>query len=158
MHRYSWPHTHLGTGGAHHIYLHHQKVDGMFSPLFVCLWAGYLKTLKTDLDEPWWTRWLCDKEELIRFWWRSESGNEKFLKLLQWFFTIERWGQKIKHSMMFQKVVDRLWQNLMDELDRWQEQADSILVQIRMQIRPMSELQNVNCSTWWRYALYRVPF
>ena len=37
-----------------------------------------------------------------------------------------------------QKVVNGLWQNLVDELGMWQEQADSTLVKIRMQIRPSS--------------------
>ena len=35
--------------------------------LFVCLWAWYLKKLWTDSDGTWWTGWVCDKDELIRF-------------------------------------------------------------------------------------------
>jgi len=34
----------------------------------VCLCAGYLKKLWTDSNENWWTGWVCDKDELIRFW------------------------------------------------------------------------------------------
>uniref|UniRef100_A0A8C4QSB1 Uncharacterized protein n=1 Tax=Eptatretus burgeri TaxID=7764 RepID=A0A8C4QSB1_EPTBU len=37
-------------------------------PLFGCLCAGYLKKLWTDLHEIWWAGWVCDKDELIRFW------------------------------------------------------------------------------------------
>ena len=37
--------------------------------------ARYLKKLWTDSDETWWTGCVCDKDELIRFWWRSESGS-----------------------------------------------------------------------------------
>ena len=36
--------------------------------LFVCLCSGYLKNLWTDPDEILWTGWLCDKDELFRFW------------------------------------------------------------------------------------------
>ena len=36
--------------------------------LFVCLCAGYLKKLWTDSDETWWTGWVFDHDELIRFW------------------------------------------------------------------------------------------
>ena len=57
------------------------------------------------------------------------------------------------------KVMGRLWQKLVDELGRWQEQADSILVQVWILIRPLiSGIQNVNCSAWRRCALHRVPF
>jgi len=62
------------------------KVDGgyVFTPfclcLFGCLWTGYLKKLWTDSDEIWWAVWVCDKDALIRFWWRSRSvsGDLKF--------------------------------------------------------------------------------
>ena len=38
------------------------------------------------------------------------------------------------------------------------EQADSILVQVQIQIRPIGEIQNVNCSALaGTYAFYRVP-
>ena len=33
---------------------------------------------------------------------------------------------------------------------------DSILVKVRMQIRHISGIQNVNCTACWRYALYQV--
>ena len=36
--------------------------------LFVCLRAGYLKKWWMDSDEILWTGWVCDKDELIRFW------------------------------------------------------------------------------------------
>ena len=35
----------------------------------------YTKKLRTDSDETWWTGWVCDKEELFPFWWRTESGS-----------------------------------------------------------------------------------
>ena len=31
------------------------------------------KSCWTALNETWWACWVCDKEELIQFWWRSES-------------------------------------------------------------------------------------
>ena len=39
------------------------------------------KNLSTDSDEIWWTGWVYDKEELIRFWWISGSrcGYDNFL-------------------------------------------------------------------------------
>ena len=36
--------------------------------------------------------------------------------------------------------------------------VDSILVQVRIQIRPISGIENVKCSVWRRYALHRVLF
>ena len=35
---------------------------------FVCLCAQYLEKLWTDLDEIWWAGWVCDNDELFRFW------------------------------------------------------------------------------------------
>ena len=32
------------------------------------------------------------------------------------------------------------------------------LVEVWMQLRPISVIQKVKCSAWRRYALYRVPF
>ena len=32
------------------------------------LCAGYLKKLRTDSDEIWSAGWVCDREELIKFW------------------------------------------------------------------------------------------
>ena len=46
-----------------------------------------------------------------------------------------------------QIVLDRFGWNLVDELSRWREQADLILVKVRMQIRSISGIQSVNCST-----------
>ena len=51
------------------------------------------------------------------------------------------------HSKISQYVMDGLWQNLVDEFGRWQEQADSILVQIWMQIRPISGSPCVGVGT-----------
>ena len=36
--------------------------------------ARYLKKLWTDLDETWWTGWVCDKDELMQFWWDPDPG------------------------------------------------------------------------------------
>ena len=48
------------------------KVEGgyVFTPvcLFVCLCAGYRKKLWMDSDEILWAGWVCDYNELIRFW------------------------------------------------------------------------------------------
>ena len=62
----------------------------------------------------------------------------------------------VEHNI--QKSYGRVMTKLGDELVRWQEQADSIFVVVRINIRPMSGIQNVTCSAWWRYALNRVPF
>ena len=68
-------------------------------------------------------------------------------------------GAKTMHSMIALKVLDDLQQNNVDELVRWQEQADSILVKVRIQIRPLSGIQNVNSSALRTYALQNaVPF
>ena len=48
--------------------------------------------------------------------------------------SLQEIGPKTIYSMIFQKLVDGLWQNLVNELGWWQEQADSILVTVRMQI------------------------
>ena len=56
-------------------YLWHRRwMEVMISALCVCLWAGYLKMLRTDLDKTWWTGWVCDKK-LIQFSWRSGSSS-----------------------------------------------------------------------------------
>ena len=41
----------------------------------VCLWTRYLKRLWTDSDETWWKGWVCNKDKLITFCWRSGSGS-----------------------------------------------------------------------------------
>ena len=48
--------------------------------------------------------------------------------------SLQEIGPKTIYSMIFQKLVDALWQNLVNELGWWQEQADSILVTVRMRI------------------------
>ena len=51
-----------------HFCLCHQRwTEVMFSPLFVCLCAGYLKKLWMDSDETWWTVWVCDHNKLFDF-------------------------------------------------------------------------------------------
>ena len=37
--------------------------------------AWYLKKLWTDPDEMLWTGSVCDKDEMVRFWWRSGPGS-----------------------------------------------------------------------------------
>ena len=70
----------------------------------VCLWAGYLKVLWTDSDETWWTGWVCDHDELIRFWWRPGSGYDIYsiFKVI-----LHHWekGPKTICSMISQKVI-----------------------------------------------------
>ena len=144
----------------------------MFSPLsvclsvwvFVCLWIGYLKTLWTHLDEIWWRGWICDKDEKIIFWWRSKSrsGYDNYLIT----FATESGRRLCFHPCLFvclfvwrisQKVVDGFGRNF-GRLGVRPGQIDSILVQVRMQIRPISGIQNVNCSALRRYMLHWVPF
>ena len=60
--------------------------------------------------------------------------------------------------MLSPKVIYELWQNEVDELVKWGEQANLILVMVGIQIWPVSGIQNVNCSACRRYALHRVPF
>ena len=75
----------------------------VFTPfLSVCPCTGYLKKLWMDSDEILWTGWLFDKDELIRLWWRSGSGSGD--EFFTWFFTIERWGQKLYVAWYFKKL------------------------------------------------------
>ena len=37
--------------------------------------ARYVKKLWMDSDKTWWTGWVCNKDKLIRFWWRYKSGS-----------------------------------------------------------------------------------
>ena len=60
-------------------------------------------------------------------------------------------------SRISQKVVDGFRLNLMDELVKWWEQANSIL-EVWIQIRPISGIQNLNWSAWSRYALHLSAF
>ena len=69
--------------------------------LFVCLWAGYLR-LWTDLDETCWTVWVCDKDKLIRFWWRSGYEDYFIFKVVLHHWKI---GPKTIHSMIFQNCI-----------------------------------------------------
>ena len=64
---------------------------------------------------------------------------------------------KMTYCRISQKVVDGFGgQNLTDELDRWQEQANSILVQARIQIRPISGIQTHKLLSLME--VYRMPF
>ena len=80
--------------------------------LYVCLWTGYLKKLWTDSDEIGWSGWVCDKEELVRFWWRFESGSgyESFLIFFfKWFVT--SWvGDKNKRIIFWFRKADPSYQ------------------------------------------------
>ena len=68
-----WPLLPSPTKGGRRLYF-------LVSPrLFVfCLCVGYLKTLWKDSNEIWWGGWVCDKDELIRCWWRSGSDYWNF--------------------------------------------------------------------------------
>ena len=83
------------------------------------------KKLFTDWNETWWTGWVYDNDELIRFYWRSNSGSGSetflFIEVILLYWEI---GRKTIYGMMSQKVVDGFKQNLVDDLGRWQEQAD----------------------------------
>ena len=75
-----------------------------------CLWAWYLKKLWTDSEEIWWTGWVCDKDELI---WFFEDPDARISQVILYH---REMGLKTKHCMIFQNVVVKLWQNMMDEL------------------------------------------
>ena len=64
--------------------------------------ARYLEKLWTDSDESWWAGWACYKEELIPFWWRSESGSENYFKR---FFT--NW--EIWLNRYIEQYLEKLW-------------------------------------------------
>ena len=68
--------------------------------------ARYLKKLWTDSDETWWTVWVCDFDELIRFWWRFESRSV-YESYLIFKVILHHWeiGPKTIYSMIFQKVI-----------------------------------------------------
>ena len=74
----------------------------LFVCMFVCLHAGYLEKLWTDSDEIWWACWVCDKDKLIRFWWRSKSGSGYKTCLISKLI-LHQWeiGPKMIHSMIF---------------------------------------------------------
>jgi len=50
--------------------------------------ARYRKMLWTKLDDTLWTDWVCVKDELNRYWWRSGSGS-RYYNFFKWFFIIE---------------------------------------------------------------------
>ena len=75
-------------------------------------------------------------------------------RIFQWFFIRDR----AKYHRLSLKVVVDLWQNEVEELVRWQEQADLILVKVWNHIRPISGIQNVNYRARWRYVISGVPF
>ena len=110
----------------------------MHSPLLlcqsVCLWAGYLQKFWTYSDETLCWDWVCDTKKLMRFCCRSGSGYDNF----QSDYSLSR--TKTIYSTIFQNVLDGLRQNFVDELRRWQEQPDKILIKVQMQIRPLITL------------------
>ena len=57
-----------------------------------------------------------------------------------------------------QNVKEGFRRHLVDRLGVWQGRIDYILVHVRIRMCPTSGIQNVNCSAWWRYALYQMPF
>ena len=67
---------------------------------------------------------------------------------IQIFFKVMRDGAKndVEHdiSKSCRWVLKK--KHLVDEFGRWQEQADSNLVQAQMQVRPIRGIQNVKCS------------
>ena len=66
----------------------------------------YLKKLWTDSDETWWTSWVCEKDELIRFWWISESGSG-YENYLIFKVILHHWemGPKTIYSTISQKCI-----------------------------------------------------
>ena len=59
------------------------------------------------------------------------------------------------------EYLKKLW---MDDDKTWwmswvgDKKSANYILDVRMQIRLINGIQNVNYSAWWRYALYRVPF
>ena len=93
------------------------KVEGYgFTPA-VCLSAGYLKKLWTDTDEIWWAGSVCDKDELIRCWWRSGSSYSNFFLAI-----LHHWemGPQTRKQDISKKVVDGFGRNLVDTFGVWQ--------------------------------------
>ena len=65
--------------------------------------ARYFKKMWTDSDETWWTGWVCGKEKLNWFWWRSRSGSDDSnFKVIFHHWEI---GQKTIYSTICQKCV-----------------------------------------------------
>ena len=56
--------------GIKKMILHHWKIGRKW---YI---ARYFRKLWTDSDETWWTGWVCGKEKLNWFWWRSRSGSD----------------------------------------------------------------------------------
>ena len=75
------------------------------------------------------TNWFDFNEDLIPY---------VDLWISQVIFHLWEMGPKTMYSISSRKVVDDLWQNVVGELVRWQEQANSVLVRVWIQIRPMS--------------------
>ena len=82
----------------------------------ICLWTGYLKKLWMDSDKIWWGGWVCDKDEMIRFWWRFGSSYYNFFFMIRHHWEIR---QKKIYSTTVQ-VVDGFGWNLVDMLGVWQ--------------------------------------
>ena len=114
----------------------------MSSSMFVCLWTKYLKKLWTDLDEICGRVWYVTRKNWFDFGEDPNPDPDPIIFLSKSSPFSDR--AKTIYSTISQKVMDGFGQNLLDELVRWQEQADEILVQVRIQIRPISGIQNVN--------------
>ena len=122
-------------------------MEFMFWLLSLSLWAGYLKNscgwIRTKLGGQ---VGCVTRKDCFDFWWRSGSGSENLKDIFKWFFPIERWDYRWWYvAWYFKKIVDGFGRISVDELGRWQEQADSILFKMWTQIRLISGIHTV---TW----------
>ena len=91
--------------------------------------AGFGRNLVDKLGA--WQGWIYSILVKIWMWIRIRE----FLFLI-FQVIIHHWemGKNTVYSMIFQKVMDGLWHNLVEEFGKWWEQADKILVQVWIQI------------------------
>ena len=74
---------------------------------------------------------MCDKEELIRFWWRSQSRSDFFDFS---FFSDSSPLSNYGYCRLSLKIVNGFGWNLVDRLGVWQGWIDLILVKIQIQM------------------------
>ena len=133
----------------------------LFGCLFVCLWAGYLKKLWTEI----WTKCgrqfsLCDKEELIRFWWRFEFESRWGYENLKIFSDSSPLRDGAKNDI-YLWYFKKLWMDY--DKTRHMTWLDDKDKPIRFWFRFESRFgpsvgYKTNSSAWGRYVLHRVPF
>ena len=113
------------------------------------------KKLWTDSDQIWWGIWVCDNKNSFIFGENLVPIAVFFSKKIE--AILHHWEMVSKHyKTWYLKMFGQNMTKFGGWVGRWQEQADSISVKVRIETRPISGIQNINCSAWRRYALYRV--